>query len=458
MVNYLSYNHYRRADWSRQKYYTLSDKTKGLLGGLTNRIDVMVFLSPQSGVYDEVRNLLRQYEYECPQIEVEWVDPNRNLARTEELSRKYEIDPHADGLIVFDHAGRTKFVDEGDVMLRDVSMAQLSEGLQDVAFQGERVFSSAIQSITAAERLVVYFLAGHGERDIKSFDRGVGYSDIAKEIDRDYVEVKTLKLGEADGIPEDAAALIVAGPQRKLFQPEVDVIRRYLEESGRMIALLDAAVDTGLEPLLEEWGVRVRNDVVMDGTRTLTGRELFITDYGAHPVVRGLRGMTTVMYLPRSIAPLAAVENDVGEADRPQVTELARSSPAGWAESNFEATPMKFEPGQDEPGPVPVAVAVERGPGKAIDVEIKPTRLVVIGDSDFLTNGAASGGNMDLFMSSLNWLLEREDLMAIAPKPIEGMRLMLDQRQLTRLFWVVVAGLPGLVAVMGFVVWVRRRA
>jgi ABC-type uncharacterized transport system involved in gliding motility auxiliary subunit len=112
----------------------------------------------------------------------------------------------------------------------------------------------------------------------------------------------------------------------------------------------------------------------------------------------------------------------------------------------------------DEPGPVSVAVAVERGAGPGIDVEIRPTQLVVFGDSDFLANDAASGGNLDLFLSALNWLVEREELMAIAPKPIEEMRLVINERQLRLLFWAFVLGLPGAVCAVGLVVWVRRRA
>ena len=56
--------------------------------------------------------------------------------------------------------------------------------------------------------------------------------------------------------------------------------------------------------------------------------------------------------------------------------------------------------------------------------------MVVFGDSDFVSNGALAGGDQDLFMSALNWLLDREELMAIAPKPIEEIKLSLTRKQL----------------------------
>ena len=46
-------------------------------------------------------------------------------------------------------------------------------------------------------------------------------------------------------------------------------------------------------------------------------------------------------------------------------------------------------------------------------VPIIANRVVVIGDSDFVSNAALTGGNSDFFMSALNWLLERAELMAI---------------------------------------------
>jgi ABC-type uncharacterized transport system involved in gliding motility auxiliary subunit len=197
---------------------------------------------------------------------------------------------------------------------------------------------------------------------------------------------------------------------------------------------------------------------VVDATRTLSGRELFITRYEPHPITSKLKNETSILYLPRSVEPAVSAEEAGGAPDKPRVMPLAASSEAGWAESDLTQNPMKFDAGVDRPGPVSVAVAAERGPVPGIDVQIRPTRVVVFGDSDFVSNAALTGGNTDFFMSALNWLLEREELMAIAPKPVEQIRLDLTDIQLRTLHWMVVVVLPFLVAMAGALVWLRRRS
>ena len=199
------------------------------------------------------------------------------------------------------------------------------------------------------------------------------------------------------------------------------------------------------------------NDVVVDATRTLTGGELFATEYGDHPITKSLKGVTSIFYLPRSVEPLAESEVGSEQPDKPHGAVLVTCSLSGWAEVNPEESPMKYDPVKDRPGPVGIAAAVEKGPMPEIDVKIRPTRLVVFGDSDFVSNNALLAGNVDFFMSALNWLLEREELMAISSKAVEQTRLVMNRFQLRVVLWIVVVVLPLLVALVGGLVWVRRR-
>ena len=106
---------------------------------------------------------------------------------------------------------------------------------------------------------------------------------------------------------------------------------------------------------------------------------------------------------------------------------------------------------------MPVALAVEKGSVESLAMDIRPTRVVVFGDTDFVSNSGLSGGNSDFFMNALNWVLERGQLMAIAPHPVEEVKLMITRRQLNRLFLAVVVVLPLIAAGGGLVVWWRRR-
>jgi ABC-type uncharacterized transport system involved in gliding motility auxiliary subunit len=427
-----------------------------LLSALTNRLDVIVFFQPGNDLYEDVRNLLQEYECARPWMRVEWVDPDRDLARTKELMRKYQVDQA--NVIVFDAGGRGKYVNARELAEYDYSPVQFGQRPERVAFKGEQAFSSAIRSITEARRPIVYFLQGHGERDIDSFNRSAGFSSLAQEIKRDNMDVRKLILGEKQTIPKDCDALVIAGPDKRISEPELSLVRNYLDQKGRLLVMLDAMTRTGLESLMADWGIRLVDDVVVDATRTLSGRELFITRYEPHPITSKLKNETSILYLPRSVEPAVKASEAGNAPDKPKVTPLAACSEAGWAESDLTQNPMKFDAEADRPGPVSVAVAAERGPVPGIDVQIQPTRVVVFGDSDFVSNAALTGGNADFFMSALNWLLERPELMAIAPKSVEQNRLDLTHVQLRTLHWIVIVILPLLVALIGALVWLRRRA
>ncbi len=455
MVNYLGYRHYRRWDVSRSRFYRLSDKTLQVLASITGDVNAVVFFQPGHELYEDVRNLLKEYQYHCPLLNIEWVDPDRDLARTEALAAQYPVS--SANVVVFDFGGRTRYVRDADMVEMDLSPVRWGEAPRMAAFKGEQQFSSALQSITQGRRPIVYFLQGHGERDTEDFARVNGYSDIARKIREDNMEIRILNLARAARVPEDCEALIIAGPRKEFAPPERDALKAWFDRKGNLLLMLDAMTRCGLEPMIaSEWGVQLADDVVVDATRTLTGRELFVPEYPLHPVTAPLKKVTTVFYMPRSVEPVEDLNAD--SAGRPKAVPLAMCSISGWAETDLTQNPMKFDGGIDRPGPVGVAVAVERGGPIRLDLDLRPSRAVIVGDSDFVANGGMTGGNADFFLNALNWLVERETLLAIEPRPVREIRLIMTRRQLRGLFWVVVTGLPGLVAAAGLTVWLRRRS
>jgi ABC-type uncharacterized transport system involved in gliding motility auxiliary subunit len=455
MINFIGLSHSQRWDWSGRKFYALSEKTVNLLSELEDRVDVTVFFQEEHTLYADIENLLEEYQYQSRNIHVEWVDPARDLARTEKLAEKYGLTEAQ--VIAFEVNGKSKVIREAELADYQIVKGQRMPVIS--AFKGEQAFSSAIQGLVQGTTPVVYFLVGHGERRVTEFDQITGYSTIGGVIFNDNLEVKELLLSGEKQIPDDAAALIIAGPSKVMGTVEAGMIEDYLNRSGRVLLLLDALKTTGLEPMLRRWGVALRNDFVLDPENTLKGSDVYVRTYYEHPITLRMSGAGARFHLPRSVEPLALEDPKAEAGDRPTVVQLAMTSEKSWSETQVDESPAKYDPDTtDLRGSISLAVAVERGATQQLlDVQIKPSRMVVFGDSDFVSNGALTGGDQDLFMSALNWLLDREELMAIAPKPIEEIKLSLTRKQLRQLFWINMAGIPSFAGLVGLLVWIKRR-
>jgi len=85
-------------------------------------------------------------------------------------------------------------------------------------------------------------------------------------------------------------------------------------------------------------------------------------------------------------------------------------------------------------------------------------RVVVVGDSDFATNAFVNlSGNKDLFLNTLSWLAEEENLIAIRPKERANTPIFLTAAQGQVLFWLPVVVVPAVLLVSGTSVVLRRR-
>lgn len=457
-LNILAARYPGRADLGRVQNYALSAKTLELLSRLPTEVQVTVFLSSEHELFREIRSLLKEYAYASDRVRVEYIDPHRDLAQSKALVLRYEVtDPE---VVVLAAAGRQAIVPVKDFGEYDYIPMLSGRPRVMTAFRGEQVLSSALQGLLQAKKPVVYFMVGHGERRVGDYDQVFGYSILGRNLQREQIEIKTLNLAETPAIPPDCDLLAIAGPTRSYTRAEADLIKTFLANSGRLLLLLDAGPDAGLGGLLKDWGVGLAEDRVVGVT--LTGRELLVTRYGKHPITDHLAAanIATIFNGPRSVQPLAAGTNalPVQAADKPRLTVLAWSSPEAWAEMSLNQTPPRLDAGVDRPGPVPVAVAVEKGLPRAMDVEIKPSRMVAVGDSSLVANGALLAGyNPDLIMNSVNWLLERPDSLPIAAKNPGRIRVVLSRSQLKLAYGILVFGMPAAVLAVGLLVWLRRR-
>ena len=455
MVLYLGFRHYRRIDLTSRGYYTLSDKTRAVLKTLVSELDILVFIDPnRSDLHDDVRNLLQEYAEASPLVRLQVISPLKNPARTEELLSRYDVSRLED-VVVFDYEGRQKYVYDYELGDFDYSDAAYGGARRLRTFRGEQTFTSAILALSLPGSEKVHFLDGHGERSIADFE-DKGLSTLAKYLKRENLEPEPVTLATRESLPAECRLLVIPGPGVELPARDVSIIRDFLRRDGRLLLMTDPLRSTGLEGLMEEWGILVGNDIVIEpvvlaGLQAIT-TELMILSYPPHPITRRMADLVTNFSYARSVRP---AERTAAEADRPRVSVLAETTPRGWAEKNLDARRARYDKGEDDPGPVPIAVAAEVA---AIpDADVGATRIVVFGDSDFASNRMLTSANFDFLMGAVNWLLERESLIAIGPKDPQAFVLVLGARQMRNVFLVSVLGLPLAVLLVGGRIWWGRR-
>ncbi|HKD16956.1 MAG TPA: GldG family protein [Thermoanaerobaculia bacterium] len=461
-VNYLALRHWKRFDWTHTQIYSLSDTTKKILAGLKQPVQVTVFMTQGSSrLLPEVKELLARYQAASPKIEVEYLDPRRNMARAEALVKEAGV---KENTVVFRSGDRKKYVEEDKLADFDFSGMTMGGGAPSVkAFKGEEAFTSAILSVTEAKQPKVYFSKGHGEAAIDSSERMRGFADARQILERSNMTVGTWDGLGKDNLPADADLIIVGGPRTAFLEPEAGALAKYLAGGGHALLLLDPILpgpgaspqDLGFSALLGKYGIRLGNDLVVDPANALPmiGAETVLANrWGTSPIVSSLaaEGLPVILPLARSVTKPEKPPEGLTAA------MLVETSPEGWGETNLKNLDagIKKDP-EDTQGPVSLAVSLSAADAKA---EAKMPRLVVIGNSRFAANGAIeNGANGMLFANAAHWLVGSEKQVGIPPKTPAQTSLSMTDAQVNRLAWAAVVGLPGLAVLLGFWVWYRRR-
>lgn len=444
-INYLSARRSKRWDLTAGGQFTLSEQTKKLLRSLDAPLKMIVF--ERETDFDRFRQKLPEYQHESRQVEVQYVDPDKQPAQ----SKQYQVQSY--GTIVLVYKGRTERV---------------------VSDQEQEIANGLIKVMTGQERKI-YLVQGHGERDTTSSDRD-GYSALSSSLKGENYTVEKLVLAQQPEVPLDATVVIVAGPKTDYFLPEVDALRRYLRKGGKLLVMLDPPDKPGadafpnLTALLKEWAIDPGANVVVDvsGVGRLFGADASVpvaANYPYHQITQQF-SLITAFPLARSMSPLAGVEGRTAQT-------FVETSQRSWAETDIKelltSGKVALDPAKgDKQGPISIGVALSveapdqtapaGGNAKPADAKKPETRLVAFGDSDFASNMMLGvQGNRDLFMNVINWLAQQETLISIRPKEPEDRRITLTADQQQRIRWLSIVVLPGAVMAAGVYVWWRRR-
>ncbi len=104
-------------------------------------------------------------------------------------------------------------------------------------------------------------------------------------------------------------------------------------------------------------------------------------------------------------------------------------------------------------------VALDKGTVNGVSTDRGVTRMIVAGDSFFLSNAQIElRGNQDFVGSAANWLLDRPMLLKnLGPRPITMYRLVMTRSQMQGAELMLLAAVPGGCLLLGGLIWLRRR-
>lgn len=453
MANYLAAKFPQRFYLSSQTRVALSSRTVSVLHSLTNRVNVTLYFDKKAEFFPDIVALLNEYRSVNPKISVRTVDYVRDAGEAEKLKAQYKLTATTDkNLVIFDCEGRVKMF-SGDALtltrLEQVPNEKEREfRRKPVAFQGEMIFTAMLLALENAQPLKAYFLQGHGEPSL-SGQGNFDYLKFGAALAQNYISVTNLELLGAATVPLDCNLLVIAAPTVPFKEMELQKISAYLAQGGRLFALFDynsLKTATGLESILQRWGVNVGADIVKDESGTVTGQDVVVRQFSRHLVTSSLAQLSLQIVLPR---PVEKINLPNPPASAPVVEELFFSSDSSRLINDAAAAPRSHA----------LACAVEQKPVAGVANTRGITRIIVTGDSIFLANYyIEAGGNRDFLNAAVNWLLDRPQLLeGIGPRPVQEFRLLLSRQQKQHLNWLLLGALPGGVLFFGWLVWLVRR-
>ena len=442
-INALASRHYWRQDISRHGAFSLSPETLAYLHALKEPVNVVVTIpdddsNNKSGQQQEllhryVSNLLTEYREAAKHgtqemFTLEFVDPFKNPRRAEELARIYHIDQT--NVIIFSSGKRQRVITPSEILeFKD---------LKPVAFKGEQAFTSALLETSSAKTPVIYFTTGHAEMALDNVTPNRGLSLVAQELRARNLETKPLDLSKGE-VPEDAEMIVIADPQGQFMPQETERLRTYLSDrAGRLAVFMSAGRQTGLDELLARWGIHSADMMVVEINKDYVDGAggYLIRSFAEHPITSILR-MNNAPLVTSQARPIIAGKLAVEPGTR--LATLMASSATSWADRGWRTeSEVVMNMDTDIPGPVPLAVLAQTGTTSSTGISVPGSRILVAGTGDIIANNRITVfGNQAFFFSLVNWMLDREQVIAIAPRQIDRYQLPLSRENLGKLTWML---------------------
>lgn len=454
-LQYIAVQNPKRWDVTNTGKHTLAPQSRQVVETFKDKgiqVELLAFYeSKDQRGREEVQDLLDRYRDVWKNLNYTFYDPDKDRA----IAIQNKVDAYP-----------TIVLKAGDKIER-------------LASSDEESVTNALMRLLRSETKKVYFLKGHGELD--PADTGnQGFSVAKEQIEKQNYKTGDLILLQAPAVPDDATIVIVAGPKTDLMDNEITAIEEFVNRGGSLLVMLNPFQAPKFSESLKKYGFETTDDIVVDKMSQALGGDYLmpvITTYAQFPITRNF---TMASFFPqsRSIGVLSPAPSNI------QATELAKTSPVSWTinEQQLKSGVADFDEKTGKKGPLSVmsvsTVTVKKNehkpdtesntdsePDKDVNKKDHPSdtpdkkgRVVVTGSSLFSANRFFKlQGNGDLFLNTVSWLAEDENLIAIRPKPQKSQPIVMTAGQSLVSFVVPVLIVPLIWIIAGIGVFVYRR-
>ncbi len=372
-------------------------------------------------------NFIRRYQREKKDVALTFINPSEEPRLAQEAGVK------TDGEVVVEYKKRVEHISPPIT---------------------EQDMTNLLVRLSRTNNRPIMYLDGHGER-ILIGERNHDLGEFGKQLESKGFKFANPDLTIAQAVPQNGAMLVIASPQVDVSDIEVKKIIQYLNNGGNLLWLLDDDNYRGLEPLAEFLGVTTSKGVVVDKLAAQYGadpRVSFASVYGEHDITKN--------FMLRTLFPQAHEVTAKGTYENGwKVKQLVEVAPNGWLSQQAidKNASIDFDAATDKRGPINIGVAMER------KFEEKGQRVIVMGNANFLANTfITNGGNLDLGINMVNWLVGDDSLITIQPMPLKDINVRIPETSMgVAIAWTVFHTfqffIPIAMLIAGFYLWWKRK-
>jgi gliding-associated putative ABC transporter substrate-binding component GldG len=477
VVNLIGLNWFGRLDLTDDRVYSLSDASIDLVESLDDPVTVKAFFTrdlpaPYSSNRRFLKDKLDEYRaFGGNRFQYEFIDPAETDDGRADAER-FRIPPV-----------QIQVVENDNLQIKNAYMGlaiqyedqrEVIPVVQELS-NLEYDITTAIRRMKRDELPVIGFLQGHGEPDPEETMK-TWMEALRRNSDPNTVSIVG---GRIDPQPD---ALLVVAPTDTIPDDHLVAIDAFVQQGGRAAFLVNRVeadlqrgfgtpLSVGLERLLDSYGIRIAQDLVMDAQNSRVNAQRqagFFTvveaiEYPFFPIATSfsdnvmVRRLNDLRFFFVSSIDTSATPASVS------VEPLAFSTEASALQTGFfMLQPQAVQAQNLNDGPFVLAAAYSGSfPSPfAEGSQSVDTRIIAIGDADLLNESLAGPipSSIEFGLNMVDWLVLDEDILAIRSKKIDPRPLdPVEDRTKPLVKYFTMLFPPFLVVLLGVMRWRRRR-